>query len=212
MTSTAEPAFPIIPQPLALAVDTLSRPFALRRSPTPSRAVTMSCTTDKAAHSLINNSSSSSSNNPTNSKNNTTNNNSSKSIQARAADRRRSLFHEDVFSRLLSSPLLTVFHFAFYCAIPLYYLAHHSPFSRFEATAAAADADADARGGRAADQVVRWALLLLTQYLTAMLAVSWFGRYTTRREVAAVVCMAASVTLVAGLKVVVDGVVVSRGW
>lgn len=178
MTSTAEPAFPIIPQPLALAVDTLSRPFGLRRSPTPSRAVTMSCSTTDKSHS------------------------SNKSRQARAAaaaDRRRSLFHEDVFSRLLGGPL-SIFHFAFYCAVPLYYLAHYSPFSRFEA------------GPGPANQVVRWALLLLTQYLTVMLAVSWFGRYTVRKEVTALVFMATSVTLVAALKVMMDGLVVSRGW
>lgn len=158
MTSQAESIFPIIPQPMVLAVDTLSRP--LRRAPTPSGSVGMSCDKSKA-------------------------------------DPRLSLFHEDVFSRLLSGPLV-IFHFAFYCAVPVYYLAHFSPFSHFE-------------GGGQFNQVIRWALLLLTQYLTAILTVSWFGRYMVRKEVTALVLMLTTMALVAGLKMFMEEIVVSKG-
>lgn len=152
MTSQAESIFPIIPQPIVLAVDTLSRPF--RRTPTPSGP--MSC--DKTS-----------------------------------PDPRLSLFHEDVFSRLLSGPLV-IFHFAFYCAVPVYYLVHFSPFAAFE--------------GSQLNQAI---LLFLTQYLTAILVVSWFGRYTGRKVVTACVFMVTTMALVAGMKMFMDDLVASKG-
>lgn len=98
---------------------------------------------------------------------------------------RSALFNEDIFSRLLSGPLLIV-HFAMYCAVPVYYLIHWSPFSHFESGTF--------------NQVMRWALLCLTQYLTAILMVSWNGRHKIRREVVAGSVISTTILLLAGLK------------
>lgn len=120
----------------------------------------------------------------------------SKSCDKSSADPRLSLFHEDVFSRILSGPLV-IFHFAFYCAVPVYYLVHYSPFGGLE--------------GSQLGHAIRWTLLFLTQYLTAMLAVSWFGRYTVRKEVTACVFMATAMAMVAGLKIFTEETIGPRG-
>lgn len=98
---------------------------------------------------------------------------------------RKPFFHEDSFSRLLGGPLV-VLHFALYGAVPTYYLVHYSPFSNF--------------GAGRLDQVIRWALFFLTQYLTAILVVSWLGQYRVRKETLGFVFVVSAVTLLAGLK------------
>lgn len=102
---------------------------------------------------------------------------------------RRPFFHEDVFSRILGGPLV-ILHFALYCAVPVYYLVHYSPFSHFE--------------DGTANQSVRWILSFLTQYLTAVLVVSWSGHYEVRRDVAACLLMGIAVFVVAGLRSLVE--------
>lgn len=144
MGPATEPIFPVIPQPMALVMDTLSGP--LRMSPTPS---------------------------------------GSKSCSKARSEPEKPFFHEDSFSKLLSGPLV-ILHFALYGAVPIYYLVCYSPFSNFEA-------------GQL-NQIIRWALLLLTQYLTAILVVSWLGQYKVRKEVLGFACMVTAVTLLAGLK------------
>lgn len=159
MSSPADTVFPIIPQPMALAANTLTG--SARRANPPSHAVSVS--TDKL-HVL---------------------------------KPRHWLFHEDVFSRLLSGPLIIV-HFALYCAVPVYYLVHYSPFSHFEPGAL--------------NQTIRWTLLFLTQCFTAVLAVAWLGKhYRVRKELIAFLGMGTAVFLVAGLKHVVEDMAASKG-
>lgn len=97
----------------------------------------------------------------------------------------KSLFNEDIFSQLLGGPLLFV-HFAFYAAVPIYYLAHYSPFSHLDALVI--------------HPAVKWALLFITEYVTAIFIVSWSGSYKVRKEVAAFLYMGTAMVLMAGVK------------
>lgn len=164
MSSPVKTAFPIIPQPMALAATTLAG--SARRANTPI------CSSNGNSHSV--------------------------STDKLVVLKPRSwLFHEDVFSRLLSGPLIIV-HFALYCAVPVYYLVHYSPFSHF------------APG--TLNQTIRWTLLFLTQCFTAILAVAWLGKhYQVRRELLAFLSMGTAVFLLAGLKHVLEDMAASKG-
>lgn len=105
--------------------------------------------------------------------------------KSRAPHQPSKIFHEDVFSRILGGPLLIV-HFALYGVVPIYYLIHYSPFSSPESGAV--------------NHMMRWTLFLLTMYVTAVLVVSWFGRYEVRKEVAGFLSMGVVVFLLAGVK------------
>ncbi|PSR76329.1 hypothetical protein BD289DRAFT_456995 [Coniella lustricola] len=175
MSFQSEPIFPIIPPPMALAADALLSGTSRRaRSPVPPAMASMASMATMATT-------------PT---------------TAPAADHqprrqsRSTLFNEDIFSRLLSGPLLIV-HFALYCAVPVYYLVYWSPFSHFDAGAF--------------NQLVRWALLGLTQYLTAILMVSWSGRHQVRRELVAGSVISTTVLLLAGLKSWIEQTALDKG-
>lgn len=160
MSPPADTVFPIIPQPMALAANTLT---GSSRRPNAASAPSRSVSTDKLD----------------------------------VLKPRHWLFHEDVFSRLLSGPLIIV-HFALYCAVPVYYIVHYSPFSHFEPGAL--------------NQTIRWTLLFLTQCFTAVLAVAWLGKhYPVRKELIAFLFMGTAVFLVAGLKQLVEDTAASKG-
>lgn len=106
------------------------------------------------------------------------------------------LYHEDVFSRILSGPFVII-HYAMYCFVPVVYLVKYSPFTNFEPGTS--------------NQIIRWALLFLTQCFTAVLAVACFGKhYKVRKELIAFVFMGSAVFLVAGLKHVVEYMAASQ--
>lgn len=164
MSSPVKTAFPIIPQPMALAANTLAG--SARRSNTPI------CSGSNSSHSVS----------------------TDKLVVLKP---RHWLFHEDVFSRLLSGPLI-IAHFALYCAVPVYYLVHYSPFSHFEPGTL--------------NQTIRWTLLFLTQCFTAVLAVAWLGKqYQVHRELLAFLSMGTAVFLLAGLKHVAEDMAASKG-
>lgn len=59
--------------------------------------------------------------------------------------------------------------------------------------------------------LVRWMLLLFTQYMTAFLTVSFFGRCMVRKEVTAGVFMLAAAGLLARLKMFLEDMATSKG-
>lgn len=146
MNSQTTTIFPIIPQPMALAANTLAGPTS------PDKLVL------KPRHWL---------------------------------------YHEDVFSRLLSGPFVII-HYAMYCFVPVVYLVNYSPFSHFEPGTL--------------NQTIRWTLLFLTQCFTAVLTVAWFGQhYKVRKELIAFLFMGSAVLVAAGLKHVVEDMAASKG-
>lgn len=107
------------------------------------------------------------------------------------------LYHEDVFSRLLSGPFIVI-HYLMYAAVPLFYLAYYSPFSSFPPGTL--------------HQTIRWSLLFLTQCFTALLTVAWFGEhYKVRKELYAFLFMGSAVFLAVGLQQIMDHMVASKG-
>ncbi|POS78986.1 hypothetical protein DHEL01_v202616 [Diaporthe helianthi] len=187
MASQSDTVFPLIPAPMALAVDTISSAAAsARRSPIPSRGATSA---DKRATSPQT----------------TTTITSTSSTPAaatttratKAKNPRHPIFNEDIFSKFYTTPFL-VFHFALYGAVPFYYLLHYSPFRDF--------------GTGAANEAVKWFLFILTQYITAVIVTSWGGRYRVHKDVAACAIMLACLTGGMLLKALVDGVADSRRW
>lgn len=151
MNSQTTTIFPIIPQPMALAANTLAGPAA--SSP------------DKLT-----------------------------------LKPRHWLYHEDVFSRLLSGPFIII-HYAMYCFVPVVYLVHYSPFSSHTFASGTLN------------QLIRLVLLVLTQCFTAVLTVAWFGgqHYKVRKELLAFLFMGSAVFVAAGLKHVVEDLAASKG-
>lgn len=147
MTSQVDTLFPIIPQPMALAVNTL--------------AGASGSSTDKLA-----------------------------------LKPRHWLYHEDVFFRLLSGPLI-ILHYAMYCFVPVFYLINYSPFSSFEPGTL--------------NQTIRWTLLFFTQCFTAVLAVAWFGKhYKVRKELLAFLFMGSAIFVAAGFKHALEDMAASK--
>ncbi|KAJ0108831.1 hypothetical protein J7T55_011322 [Diaporthe amygdali] len=181
MASRSDTVFPLIPAPMALAVDTLSAAAATtsRRSPAPSRATTTSA--DRITTP----------NTPATAAAETPG-----ATTKRAKNPRHPIFNEDIFSRFYTTPFL-VFHFAIYGAIPFYYLLHYSPFRDF--------------GGGTLNHVVKWALFVLTQYITAVIVTSWNGRYRVQKDVTACALMLVGLAGLTGLKALVDGMAASKG-
>ncbi|KAJ4387431.1 hypothetical protein N0V93_008023 [Gnomoniopsis smithogilvyi] len=170
MNSPVDTAFPLIPQPMALAANTLTG--SARRANAPTCSSSSTTTTTSSGRSVS----------------------TDKLIVLKP---RHWLFHEDVFSRLLSGPLIIV-HFALYCAVPVYYLVHYSPFSHFEPGTL--------------NQTIRWTLLFLTQCFTAVLAVAGLGKqYRVGKELIAFLSMGTAVFLLAGLKHVVEDMAAPKG-
>lgn len=87
--------------------------------------------------------------------------------------------------------------FAFYGAVPFYYLLHYSPFRDFDSGVV--------------NQLVKWALFVLTQYTTAVIVTSWGGRYRVQKDAAACALMLACLACATGLKALLDGMAVSKG-
>lgn len=87
--------------------------------------------------------------------------------------------------------------FAFYGAVPFYYLLHYSPFRHF--------------GSGVVNEVVKWSLFVLTQYITAVIVTSWGGRYRVQKDVAACALMLVGLAFATGLKALVDEMAVSKG-
>ncbi|KAL2280222.1 hypothetical protein FJTKL_12682 [Diaporthe vaccinii] len=114
----------------------------------------------------------------------------------RAKDPRHPIFHEDVFSKFCTTPFI-VLHFALYGAVPFYYLLHYSPFRDF--------------GSGVVNELVKWSLFVLTQYLTAIIVTSWGGRYRVNRDVAACALMLVCLAGATWLKALADGTALSKG-
>lgn len=193
MASRSDTGFPLIPAPMALAVDTLSAAATTsRRSPVSSRnpataGRTSTPTTSAAAAPLPP---------PSTAAVTTTTTTATTSSSRPAKNPRHPIFNEDIFSRFYATPFL-VFHFALYGAIPLYYMLHYSPFRDF--------------GSGALNHVVKWSLFVLTQYATAVIVTSWDGRYRVQRDVAACVVMLVGLAAATGLKALVEGMDGSKG-
>lgn len=117
-------------------------------------------------------------------------------MSTRAKNPRHPIFNEDVFSKFCTTPFM-VFHFALYGAVPFYYLLHYSPFRDF--------------GSGAVDQVVKWSLFVFTQYITAVVIISWGGRYRVDKDVAACALMLVCMIGATWLKALLDGMDVSKG-
>ncbi|KKY32759.1 hypothetical protein UCDDA912_g07295 [Diaporthe ampelina] len=187
MASRSDTVFPLIPAPMALAVDTFSAATSARRSPVPSRSTTSADRTttsiSPAATSTTSSSSSSSSS-------------TSSSKSTRAENPRHPIFNEDIFSKFYATPFL-VFHFALYGAVPFYYLLHYSPFRDFDSGVI--------------NQLVKWCLFVLTQYITAVVVTSWGGRYRVRKDVAACALMLVALAGATGLKAFGDEMAVPKG-
>lgn len=90
-----------------------------------------------------------------------------------------------------------VFHFALYGAVPFYYLIHYSPFRDFDSGVA--------------NEVVKWFLFVLTQYITAVIVTSWGGRYRVNKDVAACGIMLVCLAGATGFKALMDGMAGPRG-
>lgn len=90
-----------------------------------------------------------------------------------------------------------VFHFALYGAVPFYYLLHYSPFRDF--------------GSGVVDELVKWSLFIFTQYITAVIIISWGGRYRVQKDVAACALMLVCLAFGTWLKTVEDGMAMSKG-
>lgn len=183
MASRSDTVFPLIPAPMALAVDTFSAAASARRSPVPSRSTSSA---DRTRTSIPPSATSTSA--PT-----TT---SSSSKPTRTKNPRHPVFNEDIFSKFYATPFL-VFHFALYGAVPLYYLLHYSPFRDFDSGAV--------------NQVVKWSLFVFTQYITAVVVTSWGGRYRVRKDVAACAVMLVVLAGATGLKSLMDEMALSNG-
>ncbi|KAG6355113.1 hypothetical protein INS49_004194 [Diaporthe citri] len=180
MASQGDTVFPLIPAPMALAVDTFSAATSARRSPVPSRSTasanrTMTPPTPAPAASAATS--------PT-----TTSN--------RAKNPRHPIFNEDIFSRLYSTPFMVLL-FAFYGAVPFYYLLHYSPFRDFDSGVV--------------NEVVKWSLFVLTQYITAVIVTSWGGRYRLQKDVTACALMLVCLAGATWSKASLDGMAVSKG-
>lgn len=90
-----------------------------------------------------------------------------------------------------------VFHFALYGAVPFYYLIHYSPFRDFDSGIV--------------NEVVKWSLFILTQYITAVIVTSWGGRYRVNKDVAACAILLVCLAGATGLKGLMDGMAGPRG-
>jgi hypothetical protein len=185
MASQSDTVFPLIPAPMALAVDTFSAATGARRSPVPSRnaAPADRTATPPTTISSITAASPTSPPAPTAAAN-------------RPKNPRHPIFNEDIFSKLTKTPFM-VFHFALYGAVPFYYLLHYSPFRDF--------------GPGVANELVKWFLFVLTQYTTAVIVTSWGGRYRVHKDVAACALMLACLTGGTVLKALMDRMAGARG-
>ncbi|KAI3399128.1 hypothetical protein diail_7707 [Diaporthe ilicicola] len=188
MASRSDTGFPLIPAPIALAVDTFSAATTTsRRSPvsfganTSAERTTTSSPTASAASTPVAAAAAA----------------AARPATQMAKNPRHPIFNEDFFSKFCAGPFLA-FHFALYGAIPVYYLLHYSPFRDFG-------------GDGALNHVVRWSLFVLTQYLTAVVVTSWDGRYRVQKDVAACALMLVGLAAATGLKALVDGMAVSKG-
>lgn len=94
-----------------------------------------------------------------------------------------------------------VLHFALYGATPFYYLLHYSPFRSTE----------DGVGDDAFNQTLKWTLLLMTQYITAVIVVSWSGRYQAWKNMAVCAYMVAGLGIFSWLRAWVSHMAVSAG-
>ncbi|KAG8162160.1 hypothetical protein KVR01_007925 [Diaporthe batatas] len=191
MASRSDTVFPLIPAPMALAVDTISSAAAsARRSPVPSKSARSPA--DRRAASPTKTTAS-----PTATASASPMPAAATSTTTRAKNPRHPVFNEDIFSKFYTTPFM-VFHFALYGAVPFYYLLHYSPFRDF--------------GSGAANEAVKWFLFILTQYITAVIVTSWGGRYRVHKDVAACALMLAGLTGGTLLKALFDGMAGPRGW
>lgn len=85
---------------------------------------------------------------------------------------------------MYTTPLLAL-DFAVYGATPFYYLIHYSPIH---------DAMNEAGDG-VLNQVVKWMLIMLAQYITALIVVSWGGRYQVHKNAAGLALMVAGLVM-----------------
>ncbi|KAL1866841.1 hypothetical protein Daus18300_006544 [Diaporthe australafricana] len=194
MASRSDTGFPLIPAPMALAVDTLSAAAASssRRSPVPSRTSTSAERTTAITPTTP-------SATPAAASTTTATTPTAATIRRPAKNPRHPIFNEDIFSRFYATPFLAL-HFALYCAVPLYYLLHYSPFRDFGGP------------GGALNHVVKWSLFVLTQYATAVIVTSWDGRYRVQRDAVVCVVMLVGLAAATGLKALVfDGMAVPKG-
>lgn len=109
------------------------------------------------------------------------------------AHSRHVFFNKRVLSRLYKVPLLTL-HWAIYGAAPFYYLLHYSPFR-------------DKGNGIEAgvlNQFVKWSLCIAIQYITAVIVVSWSGRYRMRKNTSVFVLIVAGLFVFSSIKACVD--------
>lgn len=108
-------------------------------------------------------------------------------------NRWRAPIDSNVLSRLCTIPLLAL-QWVIYGATPLYYLLHYSPFRD----------EGDGIWVGLLSQFVRWTLCVVIQYITAVLVVSWSGRYEVRKSRAVFALMVAGLFVLSSLKVWVD--------